>query len=137
MEYHEPEMYSHEKVEEIIRVGTIKEKHYMLVGVAYHEQDFNYAFNIIKDHCFSANISLQGLAIECISHLARIHSFLPQEETIDIFSKIIDGPTCSEVEIMGRMDDAIGDLSIYTPEIYKLIKTKYPEYCKKIGCYYE
>ena len=137
MEYHEPESYSHNEVENIMETGNSIELSNMLIGVAYHEPDFSYAFNIVKKYCFNTDMSLQRLAIECISHLARIHGFLPLEETKRIFSKIIEGKTGSELVIMGHMRDVLGDLSIYTPEIYKSIRSKYPDYCKAIGCDYE
>jgi len=133
MEYHEPRAYSHEEVENIMQTGKGMELNYMLVGVAYNEPDFCYAFNIVKKYCFDSNISLQRLAIECISDLARIHGFLPIEEAKQLFSNIIEGKTGSELVIMGHMYDVLGDLSIYAPEIYKSIRVKYPAYCKAIG----
>jgi hypothetical protein len=137
MKYHEPEVYSHEEVESIIKTGKGEEINNMLIGVAFNEPDLHYAFNVVKKYCFVSDVFLQGLAIECIADLARIHGSIPINETKEIFSKIIESNISTEQEIMYSFCNSLSDLSVFVPEIYQSIKTKYPDYCKKIGCYYD
>lgn len=133
MEYCEPCMYSHEKIERTIAAGTNEEKHQMLLGIAYYEADLDYAFGIIRGYCLDfSNPALQGLAVQCMTYLAMFHSNFPVEEAKQIFHLIIDSKNSNKLEIIGRMSDVLDDLANFVPDIYSYIVATYPDYCKSI-----
>lgn len=133
MEYKEPSTYTHSQIERIAQSNNIANICDMLVGVSYNETDPNYAYSLVCKYLKYPNIKVVGLAIVCIAHIARIHGFIPVDSTEQIFSNLINGSLSRNQEIMGRIGDAVGDFSIFAPEVYDKLTKTFPDYLKELG----
>lgn len=76
MEYKEPELYTHDRIDEIIQLDKLDDVCDMLcdmlVGVAYNEPNPEYAYELIYKFLSHKDIQVVGLATICIAHIASV-----------------------------------------------------------------
>jgi hypothetical protein len=129
----EPKKYSREEVELIISNNKPEMLSAMLVGIAFNERDLNYAYKIITSFLNYSDLEVVGVAIICIAHLARIHGHINQNETLNYFREIIKGENGGNDIVMARVGDAVGDFSVYQPDLYNALTKEFPIYFKNLG----
>lgn len=131
--YKEPSTYTHSQIEKITQSNNISDICDMLVGVSYNEPDPDYAYNLVCKYLKYSDIKVVGLAILCVAHIARVHGFIPVDSTEQLFSNLINGTFARNQEIMGRIGDAVGDFSVFAPEVYDKLIRAFPDYFKELG----
>jgi hypothetical protein len=79
-----------------------------LLRVTYHDPDLFW----IQDKCIEfvtfPDKIVQGLAVTCLGHLARIHGKLDTSKVIPILNGLRSDP-----EIGGRVEDALDDIEMF------------------------
>ena len=133
MNYEEPKKYSKSEIELIIFNNNYEAISSMLVGVAFNEEDLAFAYSVINNFLNHENVEIVGLSIICLAHLARIHGKIPKDETINSLRIIINSKNGSSDAIKGRVGDAVGDFSVYQPEIYSTLIKEFPNYFRELG----
>src|SRR4051812_47016647 len=58
-----------------------------LIGIAFYEEDFEFAFKVITQCVSHSKENIRGNAMLCLGHLARIHKRIPETPTVDILRR--------------------------------------------------
>lgn len=121
MKYVEPKWYSHIEILKIKKENDTNQIMDMLIGVAFNEDDLEFAFNICSEYIDSEHDIIVGTALESLAHLARRFKSLPNMELKKIIRKC-EKRLPSE-EINGGLYLLKNDLEVFCPNIYAKIFT--------------
>ena len=80
-----------------------------LLAITHNDQDWEWTQDLCIKLLNSPNIHLQYLSVTCLGHIARIHSKINEKKVLAAFNKKMSDP-----EIVGRIEDAISDINIFT-----------------------
>src|SRR5215208_4710727 len=73
-----------------------------LVRLAYHEPDWQW----VQEQCLFwaryPDVNIQGAAVTCLGHLARIHAKLDVEKVLPLLRELFKDPS-----VASRVDDAL------------------------------
>lgn len=104
----------------------------LLVAISYHERDLDFAMKIIENYCYDSDSELQGLALLCLSHLAKFNDNIPVAKIVKIFNDIIESDKCHEEVIKDRIYAALNDFYSYCPAVFNGIYEKHPLYLQQL-----
>jgi hypothetical protein len=80
-----------------------------LVSVTFHDQDWRWVQELCLGFLSNSDSQISGLAATCLGHLARIHRSIDREKVLATLRDHL-----SNVEIAGRIEDAIDDIEMFT-----------------------
>jgi hypothetical protein len=79
-----------------------------LIGVAYHDPDWEWVQGKCLEFLRHENPDVRGLAATCLGHVARIHRRLDVATVKRALAKLLKDPLVS-----GRAQDALDDVAAY------------------------
>ena len=126
----EPRPYSQKEILQIMTDGDCSKISFMLLGVAYYEENPIKAMAIFKRYCDHADPGIRQVVMTNLGHYARVHEDIPVEPAAEMIKRALqdDGKY-----VAGNAEHvALADIEIYCPHVYpkimKLIEKEYKEY---------
>jgi len=113
MIYKEPKRVTKHEMLFLLRSEKIPAICEAMVGLAYHEKDWEWCQNLfiklIKD--LSQNDEILRTAIICIGHIARIHRAINKAAVFEAFSVLRE-----KGKFEGYIEDAISDIDLFVSD---------------------
>lgn len=119
MEYNIPKNYNHKEIAQIEASKNIDQIAEMLIGVAFNENDLNYAFKICEKYAYNDSEELVCASLEALANLARRFKALPVEPMQKII-KQSQARLPSEAIEWG-LEILSDDLKIFIPSLFDLL----------------
>ena len=79
-----------------------------LIRLTYHDSDWRWVQEQCEYWATIPNLDIQGLAITCLGHLARIHRKLDTETALPLLRDLANNPL-----VAPRVDDAVDDIEAF------------------------
>jgi hypothetical protein len=111
MKYEEILPIAKEQAEKAFGRNISDEIVHALLGVTYHEADWEWVQDRCLDFLDSPMPDVRNTAITCLGHLARIHKKLNRPKVLAALASKLADPQCS-----GRAEDAMEDIEMFAEE---------------------
>jgi hypothetical protein len=108
MKYLEPAPSDRWVLEDALRLGDVEGACHALVGLVHYDSDWEWLQNKCLDLLGDDNVSLKGVAISSLGHIARIHGKLDRIK-VEVALKNLMGDS----SLKGRVVDALSDIEVY------------------------
>ena len=118
-----------DEFEEFIKTGNAEEVAKQLIGLAFYEEDYDFALRMILLCTEHSDSNVRGNAILCLGHLARIHKRLPVDPIVSI---VLNGIVDVDEYVRGQAYPAKDDIELFIPGFVKEFKKKAKELGIKI-----
>ncbi|MDN7908561.1 hypothetical protein QZM18_31220 [Burkholderia diffusa] len=101
--------HDRKKLEELLQSSDIAAATETLMYICFNIDDADW----VQDKCVEiierrGDLNLIKLAITCIGHVARIHSFINKAKVMPVLERCLKDPALS-----GRAEDALQDIEIF------------------------
>jgi len=117
LEYEDPEPQSQAEVTELLRTGSVEVVSRLLIGVAFYEEDFEFALASVLSCVTAAHFNVRGNAVLCLGHLARIHGALPVA-CVEVINRAL---TDQDDYVRGQARCAAEDVGQFIPALRPLL----------------
>jgi hypothetical protein len=109
--YHNVEPIARADAEAALRSGDPSKVCNALVGIAFHDPDWQWVQHWCLRLIDDPDSDVRGLAATCLGHIARIHKTLDESLARGVLERVRE---CDkDPKVRGRAEDALGDLDLF------------------------